>query len=319
MIFLLFLIVAIIIAAISLRAAYPKIKERLKTGNSDSWAETGLFWKTLLFPIFIIIFGLINPFKLQRIDAGSVGIKFNLTGGERGISHYEYKSGWVVYNTWFSKLYEFPIYQQHIDYEEQSIITKGGFSASIKPTFNYTLNPGDVGDMFQHLRLTIKEIEQQWLRTAIVGTVNDVANKWTVDSIFNHREQFEANIVSEANTRVSKWFNVSQLRTNITPPEALKQSIEAKTKAIQEVQVAENQRLVAVAEAQRKMATARGDSAQAVISASGEAEAIKRKIVSITPEYVEYLKVQKWDGALPQVQSGGSGILMNLGSKVSKE
>lgn len=276
-------------------------------------ASSGKFW----FGIFILIAGFIisavQPFVLERVDAGHVGVKVNLTGDNRGVSKFEYKTGWVIYNTWVSKLYEFPTYQQHIDYPEQQVITKGGFSATIKPSFNYSLKPGDVGDMFQNLRLGIKDIEQQWLQTAIVGTVNDVANKWAVDDIFNQREHFESDIVNEANKRVAKWFTISQLRTNIIPPEALQQSIEAKTKAIQEVQVAENQRLVAIAEGERKIAQARADSAAQVIAASGEAEAIRRKQVSLNSTYIDYLKIQKWDGKLPQVQTGnGGGIILSM-------
>lgn len=238
-----------------------------------------------------------------------------MTGDNRGISKFEYKTGWVIYNTWVSRLYEFPTFQQHIDYPEQQVITKGGFSATIKPSFNYSLKAGDVGDMFSNLRLDVKQIEQQWLQTAIVGTVNDVANKWAVDDIFNQREKFESDIVAEANKRVSKWFTISQLRTNITPPAALQKSIEAKTQAIQEVQVAENQRLVAIAEGDRKIATARADSAAQVIAAAGEAEAIKRKQVSLSDTYIDYLKVNKWNGVLPTVQSGSNGIMLQIPNK----
>ena len=258
-----------------------------------------------------IIIAFIQPFTVERVDAGHVGIKVNLTGDNRGVGKFEYKTGWVLYNTWISKLYEFPTYQQHIDYPEQSVITKGGFSATIKPSFNYSLKSGDVGDMFSNLRLDVKQIEQQWLQTAIVGTVNDVANKWTVDDIFNQREKFEGDIVSEANRRVSKWFIISQLRTNIVPPEALQKSIQEKTQAIQEVQVAENNKLVAIAQGETRVQKARFDSASLVIAAAGEAEAIRRKQVSLTSTYVEYLKVEKWDGKLPTVSSG-NGMFLNL-------
>ncbi|WP_158606001.1 SPFH domain-containing protein [Taibaiella sp. KBW10] len=262
-----------------------------------------------------IIAAFIQPFTLERVDAGHVGIKVNLTGDSRGISKFEYKTGWVIINTWVSRLYEFPTFQQHIDYPEQQVISKGGFAATIKPSFNYSLKAGDIGDMFSNLRLDVKAIEQQWLQTAIVGTVNDVANKWSVDDIFNQREQFESDIVAEANKRVSKWFTISQLRTNIVPPPALQKSIEAKTQAIQEVQVAENQTKVAIAEGDRKIAAARADSAAAVIAAAGEAEAIRRKQVSLSPNYIEYMKIQKWDGVLPTVQSGNGGLLLQLPNK----
>lgn len=259
-----------------------------------------------------IIGAFIQPFSVERVDAGHVGIKVNLTGDSRGVSKFEYKTGWVILNTWVSKLYEFPTYQQHIDYPEQQVISKGGFAATIKPSFNYSLKPGDIGDMFSNLRLDVKAIEQQWLQTAIVGTVNDVANKWAIDDIFNEREHFESDIVAEANKRVSKWFIISQLRTNIVPPPALQQSIEAKTKAIQEVQVAENETKVAVAVGDRKIATARADSAAVVIAAAGEAEAIRRKQVSLNPTYIDYMKVQKWNGVLPTVQSGGNGLMLQI-------
>lgn len=268
-------------------------------------------WKWLMRPILILIIGviisLVNPFSLERVDAGHIGLKVNLTGNERGVSDYVYKTGWVVFNEWTEKLYEFPTYQQHIDYNIQTVITKGGFNADIKPSFNYALIPTTVGDMFQNLRLPIKEVEQGWLKTAIVGSVNDVANKWAVDSIFNNREQFESAIVVECNKRISKWFNVSQLRTNITPPPALQSAIEAKTKALQEVQVAENQKQVAIAEAMRKIAIARGDSAKMVIEASGEAEAIRKKQLTLSSLYIEYLKIQKWDGKNPTTVLGKEG------------
>lgn len=323
MIFLAFLAVAVIVWLLSIKVSMSSIQTTVKEKNLDVWAETPAFWKTMAIPALILLFGLFNPFRVERVDAGHVGIKVNLTGDNRGVSKYEYRTGWVLYNSWVSKLYEFPTYQQHIDYDEQTVITRGGMTAIIKPSFNYSLKAGDVGDMFQNLRIGIKDIEQQWLRTAIVGTVNDVANKWAVDSIFNSREQFESNIVSEANKRTSRWFQISQLRTNILPPKALEEAILAKTKAYQDVQVAENQKLVAVAVMDRKIAEAKGDSSQKVINAkasaeamreeaAGEADAIKLRQQQLTPQYVEYFKISKWDGALPQVQGTGSGILMNL-------
>jgi regulator of protease activity HflC (stomatin/prohibitin superfamily) len=305
--------IALVVLSVIIGVMY--IRNHISADRETAWVGSRKFWTGIGIIFVGVILSLIQPFRLERVDAGHVGIKVNLTGDSRGISSYEYKTGWVVINTWVSKLYEFPTFQQHIDYPEQQVISKGGFAATIKPSFNYALKPGDIGDMFSNLRLDVKAIEQQWLQTAIVGTVNDVANKWAVDDIFNQREKFEADIVAEANKRVAKWFIISQLRTNIVPPPALQQSIEAKTKAIQEVQVAENQRLVAIAEGERKIAAARADSAAQVIAAAGEAESIRRKQVSLSATYIEYLKINKWNGQLPTVQSGGSGIMLQLPSK----
>lgn len=269
--------------------------------------------KTILLFVIGIIAAVIQPFEVKRVDAGHVGIKVNLTGDNRGISKYEYRTGWVVYNTWIAQLYEFPTFQQHIDYPEQVVITKGGFQTTIKPSFNYSLIPGNIGDMFQNLRRPLSQVEQEWLMNAIISSVNDVANTWAVDDIFNNREKFESAIITEALKRTGKWFIISQLRTNIVPPDALRQAIEAKTKAIQEVQVAENERKVAEAEALKKIAIARGDSAQAVIAASGRAEAIRKEQMQLTSMYIDYLKVTRWDGKNPTTVLGGnSGAIIQL-------
>lgn len=283
--------------------------------NFNSQSKVSPLIKGGILFFLLLLIDVVQPFTLERVDAGHVGIKVNLTGDSRGISSFEYKTGWVVVNTWVSKLYEFPTFQQHIDYPEQQVISKGGFAATIKPSFNYSLKSGDIGDMFSNLRLDVKAIEQQWLQTAIVGTVNDVANKWAIDDIFNEREHFESDIIAEANRRVSKWFTISQLRTNIVPPPALQKSIEAKTQAIQEVQVAENQTKVAIAQGDKKIASARADSAALVIAAAAKAEAIKREQVSLTPMYIQYITVEKWDGVLPTVSNDGGGLMLQLPNK----
>jgi regulator of protease activity HflC (stomatin/prohibitin superfamily) len=279
--------------------------------DGAKFKSTGLI-KVLGAALLAIIVVMVNPIDVERIDAGHVGIKVSNVGDDRGVGKTEYVTGWVFYNSWISKIFEFPIHQQHIDYESNDIVTKGGFRATIKPSFNYSINAGNVADMFQNLRVGVQEMEMGWLKNAIVGSVNDVANRYTVDSIFNHREEFESDIIKECNKRVSKWFNVSQLRTNIVPPAEISESIIAKTRAIQEVQVAENRRQVAVAEAERKIAEAKGDSAQAVIQAAGRAEAIKREQLSLTPLYIDYIKIQKWSGQVPTTVAGNSTFMMQL-------
>jgi regulator of protease activity HflC (stomatin/prohibitin superfamily) len=284
--------------------------------NEDRYGSKSLNFKWLFKPILILVVGilvsLIQPFSLDRVDAGHKGLKVNLTGTERGVSSYQYKTGWVIYNSWVEQMLEFPTFQQHIEYDAQEVITKGGFSATIKPSFNYSLKEESIGDMFVNLRLSTKEVEQGWLKNAIVSSVNDVANRWEVDAIFNKREEFEASIIAECNKRVSKWFTVSQLRTNIVPPKALQEAIESKTKAIQQAQAEDQKAKTAEAEARKKVAIAKGDSAQMVIQANAEALSIKIRQREITPEYVEYLKADKWNGVLPTTMTGTSGTFLNI-------
>lgn len=275
-----------------------------KYGNKDLKSSSVV--KLVIVILVSTVLAIFNPLTVERIDVGHVGLKINNTGDERGISKTTYVTGWVFYNSWLSRIKEYPVTQQHVDYEETAIITRGGFQATIKPSFNWSVNPGNAADMYQNLRQDVDQIKETWLKNAIIGAVNDIANLYTVDSIFNHRAEFEGDIVKECNKRVSKWFNISQLRTNIVPPKAITDAINAKTKAVQDAQAAVQQKIVAEAQAQTQIARAKGDSAQAVIAAAGRAEAVRKEQQFLTPLYIDYLKVQKWKGDVPTTVLGNN-------------
>lgn len=305
-------VVGLLFAAALFIKGEKTVVKKDRWGDDNEVPNASLIVKVVGIALVSIIAAIIQPFSLERVDAGHVGIKVKLTGNSRGVSNYEYKTGWVLYNSWIEQMLEFPTYQQHIEYDDQVIITKGGFSATIKPSFNYSLKATAIGDMFENLRVGVKEVEQNWLKNAIIGAVNDVSNTWEVDSIFTHRAQFEASIVTECNKRLVKWFNVSQLRTNITPPESLQEAIVAKTKSIQQAQAEEQRALAAISTKRRKIAEAQADSAEVIINAQAAAKAMRLKQEQLTPLYVEYTKAQKWDGKLPSTMAGGSGTFLNI-------
>lgn len=313
MIFLLTFIISLIVLGVLFGTF--KFSEYFTPPNKygDSEAVPGKFLRALGVVVSSFLIAALNPITSEMINVGNVGLKVNKMGDDRGVSQTTYVTGLVFYNHWLSTIKEFPTTQQHIDYEETAIITKGGFQAVIKPSFNWSVNSNNAADMYQNLRQDVDQIRDTWLKNAIIGAVNDVANLYTVDSIFNHRAEFEADIVKECNKRVSKWFTVSQLRTNILPPKEITDAINSKTKAVQDAQTAIQQKIVADANAQTQIARARGDSAEAVIAAAGRAEAVKKEQQYLTPMYIEYIKAQKWNGAYPQTMLGGNtGVLLNL-------
>jgi hypothetical protein len=290
LIFIIGLVIAGFIAITTKEQMFKVVENRY--GSNTEKLNIAWLLKPLSVMVLTLIVMAIQPFAIEKVDAGNKGLKVNLIGNQRGVSSYQYKTGWVLYNTWTEQMLEFPIYQQHIEYDDQSVILKGGFSTTIKPTFNYSLREDAIGDMFVNLRRPISDVEHGWLKNAIIGAVNDVSNTWEVDSIFNHRQAFEAAIVAECNIRLSKWFNVSQLRTNIVPPEALQESIIAKTKAIQQAEASRQQAIAAKADGERKVAVARADSAETVINAAAKAKAMELTQQKLTPLYVEFKKVE---------------------------
>lgn len=245
----------------------------------------------------------------ERIDAGHVGIKVNNTGGNQGVSKTEYVTGWNFYWRLAQRIYEFPTYQQHKEYDEYTVPTKGGAVFEVHPTFNYSLNAGEVANMFQKFRVDIKQLEDGYLKNAVAQSVREVTNTFTVDSILNNLAIYDASILEKLNINLKPFFVVTQFTANLQPDKRLSESILNKAKAVQEAQASLAQVQVAEANAIVAITNARKDSAVRVTVAKGEAEAIKVKQDALqkSPQYVELIKAEAWDGKLPQVVTSGSG------------
>lgn len=83
---------------------------------------------------------------------------------------------------------------------------------------------------------------------------------------------------------------------------------EAYINAIEEKQVAQQQLLKAETEKQTAITNAEAEAEATRIKAEAEAAANKALTESLTAELIEYNKIQKWNGQLPQV-TGGSAIV----------
>ena len=133
-----------------------------------------------------------------------------------------------------------------------------------------------------------------------------------MDSILNNLSLCDDTIVTGLNKKLAPFFTVSTFTSGLQPDEKLAATIAAKADAIQQALRIENEQKAIRAKAENDIIEAKRDSAVLVINALSEARAIHEKQNALTSEYVEYQKILKWDGKLPQVQSGNGGIMLQL-------
>lgn len=256
----------------------------------------------------------VQPIEIQRIDAGNVGLKIDRIGNEKGVPVARAVKGWVFYNSWTTDVIEYSIRQQHVQYPAFQVTTKGGFPITVAPSYNYSLKPDKAAELYINLLKgsDFTTVETTWLSTATTISLNNASNSYTIDSIFNNKQHYQSDVAKELNREVSNYFIISQINPGVSPPKELQEVIVAKTNAIQSAQKAELSRIQAVAEAETKIATARGDSAQKVIAAKAEAEAIRLKTNEVSQNYIDFIKWSAWDGKLPTTILGsGTSVLLN--------
>jgi hypothetical protein len=262
----------------------------------------------------ILFFGFVG---CNRIDAGCVGIKAHMVGAEKGVSKNEYVSGWCFYNKFTAKVYEFPTYQQHTEYEPFTVPSKGGTVFTVHPTFNYNVNPGEVAAMFTRFRLPLDQLQNGYLKNALLVSLRETTNTFTVDSILNNLSGYDAAVLGKLNEKLAPYFTVSTFTSGLTPDESLAKVISAKSQVIQEAIQLENQQKKIRVQVENDILEASRDSAVKVKGAKAEAISIQlqQDALSRSPQYVELIKAQKWDGKLPQNTFGNSGsMFMSVGA-----
>ena len=164
------------------------------------------------------------------------------------------------------------------------------------------------------------------LLPAVQESMKSVSARYTAEELITKRAQVGQEIKETLASKVNEYgviiekFNI----VNFDFSSEFNQAIEAKQVAEQNLikTKTEQQQAIVIAEAEAKKRIIQAEAeAQAITKkAQAQAEANRKITESINNTLVEYEKVQKWDGKLPQVSGGTSIIDFNaLGQSSSKK
>lgn len=239
----------------------------------------------------------------ERIDAGHVGVKVNLYGSQKGVDGITEVTGMVFFNPFTTKIYEFPTYVQHKEYngeESFSINSKDGSEFKVSPILNYQVITDKVPYIFGKYRRSLDKIEEGFLKTAVYDAFRIATNSYTADSLISNRENFEHKVRTILEKTLNReGFLIQQFTSNLVYPETFVQAINAKNNSVQQALKAQNDVRTAEAQARIKVANAQGDAEAMITKAKAEAESNRLKQVTLTPLLLQQKWVERWDGKLP--------------------
>jgi regulator of protease activity HflC (stomatin/prohibitin superfamily) len=288
--------------------------------NAD-FSPPGRRWlRPLIFAglVFIALIGACSLVKVERIDAGNVGIKVNLTGTGRGVDDITYTTGWVFYSPLSTAVYEFPVYTQHKEYAEFEVQSKDGSSFGVAPSLNYFVQQDKVDDIFRQYRRPLPDIENGFLKTAVYEAYRVATNRYTADSLISNRGSYEGQVKAALiNQLQGVGITVQQITTKLEPPASLKAAIDAKNTAVQTGLQTENRIRQAEAQARINIAEAEGRAKAIRIAADAQAYANEKQQQSLTPLLVQMRWIEAWEKGGSQVPTytggaGGSQFLMQM-------
>lgn len=250
-----------------------------------------------------------QPFTYENIDAGNVGIKINLYGTDRGVDNVTLVTGRVWYNSWTTKVVEFPTYEQIVDYDAFSVTAKDNAVFQIDPKLNFAINEKLVPLIYKKYRKPLPELQATIIRNQVFNAYRNVASTYSSDSLMTFRSAFEAAVETSLSEALAvDGFISPKLTSGITPPDGMSRIIEEKNASIQSRLSAENRAKQAESEAKVEIAKAEGVAKSMLIKARAEAEANELKQRTMAPNIIQMEWIKKWDGKLPETSLGGNSM-----------
>lgn len=244
----------------------------------------------------------------EKVDAGHEGIKVNLYGSEKGVDDVSLVTGVVWYNPWTTTIYEYPTYVQTVDYAPFTINAKDGSEFTVDPTVSLKIIDGESPTVFKKYRKELNEVINGTLYNYVKDAFRVQLNKFTTDDIVSKRDSIEKAIEHHLSLALNKErFQLEQLTSGLKYPASIVAAVNAKNKAVQDAMKVQNEVAVAKAEAEKVLVAARA-----------EAEANKLREQALTPAILEKMWIEKWDGTVPTVITGGNASTFLDLSKIRK-
>lgn len=266
--------------------------------------------------LFSVLLSFIFNSGCTRVSPGYEGFKYSYAGDSKGKPEVQEAIGWTFFTPGFSTVVAYPMFVQHWE-GRVTVFCKGGASLECPVGYNYQVIAGNSGNVFFKFKTSnLPDIADGFLFNTLRNTLNEFAGTITLDSLISNTPAFRARVaVALTDSFFHQHFKVDQFGFTAAPhilDDNIRAAVNRKIQAKQDAETAVAQLQTSIAEANKKKATARGDSAALVINAMSEANAIDAKRQQITPEYVEYIKWSNWNGVLPQTVLGSNtGILLN--------
>jgi regulator of protease activity HflC (stomatin/prohibitin superfamily) len=250
----------------------------------------------------------------STVPAGHVGVKVFLLGGDKGVDSEELGVGryWIGMN---EELYIFPTFMQNYVWtkdpaegssndESISFQTADGMTANADVGISYSIDPSKVTQIFQTYRRGVDEITDTFLRNMVRDSLVKQASNKPIEYVYGAgKADLMASVqkdvsaqVGSLGIKIDKIYWIGEIRL---PPTVI-DSINAKNAATQMAQQRQNEVAQAKAEADKKIEDARGTAESILRVADAQAKANKLLAQSLTPEFVQYQAITKWDGILPK-------------------
>lgn len=309
-------------------------------------------WLRIFAAVIVLVLGCgVGCASCTLVEPGHVGIRIERAGANRGVQDLPIVSGWVAYNPISEQIVEFPTTVQtriwtQSPHEGQSIDESITFQSSEGVPINadvalsYHVDAAHAGRLYTRFRTTdLTQLTDGYVRNLVRDAMVERAAAFTVHDLYGVAKTRMINdaldLVRERLGRDGFVTDQLSYQGALRFPQNIIDSINRSIQANQDAQQAQNQVAIREAEARQNVAQAEGEANAQRARAQGDADSLliraradaqQRELMaiaqahanatlasSLTPAVLEFRRLERWDGHLPQVQGGTPSSLITLG------
>lgn len=268
--------------------------------------------------LVVLIVTLFASFTI--VDAGHRGVIFSKTSGIKDVVLDE---GFHFITPFIDSVVDIEVRTKKVSIETGSTSLDQQLVDTIG-TLNYHVSQEQANKLYQEVGL---DYVNRIIAPALEGTIKSVMAKYPAVDLTRKRQEVSVLIRDELSVKLrSSYIVVDAFELNdIDFSDSFNLAIEAAVTAEKEVEQEQNnlakdkvskERTIVNAEAQKeqKILDAQGQAEAILIKAQSEAKAIAlvQEKLDSSPEYIEYLRVTRWDGVLPKTLMGESDVLLSV-------
>ena len=257
--------------------------------------------------MFIALMALLVTVSCSKVPAGYVGVKVYLLGTDKGVDTEELGVG-RYFLTPNEELYIFPTFQQNKTWQEDNsstfvFQTSEGLTIGADIGISYHLQPDKISSIFQKYRKGIDEITDIYIRNHIRNALNQEASTMKVTDIYGvKKSEFFNNVFTKIRDEIKPFGIIVDkvyLIGSFDLPDTVINALNSKIEATQKAQQRENEIQQTIAEANKVREEAKGRADAILTEAKAKARANRLITQSISSTLIEYNKIEKWSGDLP--------------------
>lgn len=276
----------------------------------------------LITSVIIILIAISSTVTL--INPGCVGVLISRSGG--GVSSKPLGVGFHIKWPIIQEIEEYPVYMQTLvltrsategspNNDEINVNSVEGQPISCDVSLSFELDASKVPQLYSSFRTDIRTITHGFVKQTIRQSLQEIVGKTEiVNFLGKEKAKIVAQTQEELQNRLGSYgFLIKQFTLNeVRAPQSIVTAIEAKNTMAQEALRAQNELQKKEFEAQQKVIEAEGEAKSILARAEAQAKSNRLIAESITPTLVEYQKIEKWNGQLPQVAGSGATPFINL-------